>query len=91
MSDDRERNIALGQLVTLKNRLKKIHYKAGYLLGDTRQEIDDVIGKDFMDMNLKNVAANIDELHKLQSEAKILNNKIDAIQARYNFEDLDLE
>lgn len=91
MNDDRERNIALGQLVTNKNRLKKIHYKAGYLLGETRQEIDNVIGKDFMNMDLKNVASNIDELRKLQSEAKIIEGKIDSIQARYNFDDLDLE
>ncbi len=91
MTDDRERNIALGQLVTHKNRLKKIHYKAAYLLGTARLEIDDVIGKDFMNMDFGNVATNVEELRKLQKEAKLLEQKIDSIQARYDFNDLDLE
>jgi hypothetical protein len=86
-----ERDRAIGQLVTKKNRLKKIHLKAGQLLGEVYREVDTLIGEDFMNKNLELAKDNMVELIQLQREAKAISKSIDSIQARYNFDDLDLE
>lgn len=86
-----ERDRALGQLYTKKNRLRKIHMKAGQLLGEVYHEVDTLIGEDFMDKNLELAKDNMVELIQLQREAKAISKTIDQIQARYNFDDLDLE
>lgn len=86
-----EREQALGQLTMFKNRLKKIHIKAGQLMGKAYQELDQIIGEDFMEKDFDLVLVNVRELVRLQTEAKAIASKIDVIQNKYNFDDLDLD
>jgi hypothetical protein len=82
---------ARGKMVMHQERLKKIHIKAGLLLGSVQQEVDTLIGEDFMDKDLTLVKTNTEELIRLQKEAKLLSEKIDQIKSVYGFEDEDLE